>query len=417
MDIPKKDSYRKIIFAVFCVLASGLNALAQEKQPSQVLVDSYKLPDKLTTETVEKTISELNQTLALCTDDTLKFRIEYRIGMIYFKADDFWRATDSFKKVAQSVGCPDLIRLCSLNMAGQIYRMQAKDDIALKAFEDIIELSQKFLTQDPNQESPASVLKLVITAGFAKAEIYQYSQDYDSTIAEYKKIIAYLKSSKAPEANSYAPLALDRMSQLYLIEGKIQDYNQTAIELIKKYPDYYRVPIVKLETEAIEILKVKEPSIDFPRGSFNAPARLINLVKDSGDKELQDKIASLLKDFSSEYQQSYGGILLGYHYAWLLDASGQQRRAAEVLEDICKQSVAINPDMLGTASVIRTLTDYAKLQRAVIFGEENKYREALEIVYSLKPDPNDVHMLNLSDSIEKALQTLKREVPKDVNDQ
>ena len=51
------------------------------------------------------------------------------------------------------------------------------------------------------------------------------------------------------------------------------------------------------------------------------------------------------------------------------------------------------------------------------FYKRNRYREALEIVYSLKPDPNDIHMLNLSDSIEKALQILKREVPKNVNDQ
>ena len=73
--------------------------------------------------------------------------------------------------------------------------------------------------------------------------------------------------------------------------------------------------------------------------------------------------------------------------------------------------------MPGTVSVISTLTDYAKLQQAVIFGEESKYREALEVVFSVKPDPNDVHMSNLADSIEKALEVLKREVPKDVNDQ
>lgn len=417
MDILKKDSYRKTVFAVFLVLAAGLNALAQEKQPVQVLIDSYKLPDKLTSETTEKTISELNQVFALCTDDALKFRVEYRIGILYFKSGDLLQAVDSFKKVTQSADCPGLIRLCSLNMAGQIYRMQAKDDKALKAFEELIEQSQKFLSKDPNQENPASVLKLAVTAGFAKAEIYQYNQDYDSAITEYKKIIACLKSGKAPEANNYAPLALDRISQFYLIKDKVEDYNQTAIELVGKYPDYYRTPIIKLETEAVKILKEKDTSVNFPRGSLDAPARLIALIKDTGDKELKDRVTVLLKDLSSQYRQSYGGILLGYHYAWQLDASGDQRQAVEVLESVCKQAVSINSDIPGIASIISTLTDYAKLQQAVIFGEENKYREALEVVYSVKPDPNDVHMLNLADSIEKALQTLKRKVPKDVNDQ
>ncbi len=417
MDILKKDSFRKTVFIVFLVLASGLNALAQQKQPDQILVDSYKLPDNLTTEAAEKAISELNQALALCTDDALKFRIEYRIGILYFKSSDLLQAVDSFKKVAQSTDCPGLIRLCSLNMAGQIYRMQAKDGKALKAFEELIEQSQKFLSKDPNQENPPSVLKLSVTAGFAKAEIYQYSQDYDSAVTEYKRIYTYLKSNKAPETNNYAPLALDRILQFCLIKDKVEDYNQTAIELVGKYPDYYRTPIIKLETEAVKILKEKDTTVGFPRGSLDAPARLIALIQDTDDKELTDRVTALLKDLSSQYRQSYGGILLGYHYAWLLDASGEQRQAAKVLEDICKQAVAINPDVPGIASVISILTDYAKLQQAVIFGEESKYREALEVVFSVKPDPNDAHMSNLADSIEKALEVLKREVPKDVNDQ
>ena len=416
MDILKKDSYRIIVFELFLVLVTGLNVLAQEKRPALVLIDSYKLPDKLTAEAVEKVISELNQASALCTDDALKFRIEYRIGILYFKRGDLSQAVDSFKKVAQS-DCPDLTRLCSLNMAGQIYRMQAKDDNALKAFEKLIEQSRKIFTKDPNQENPSSILKLAVTAGFAKAEIYQYKQDYDSAIAEYKKIIACLKPGKALKTNNYAPLALDRISQFYLIKDKVEDYNQTVIELIKKYPDYYRIGIIRLETEAVKILKGKDTTVDFPRGSLDAPARLIALIKDTGDKEFKNRVTALLKDLSNQYRQSYGGILLGYHYAWLLDASGKQKQAAEVIKDICKQAASVNPDMPGIASVISTLAGYAKLQQAVIFGEENRYKEALEIVHSLKPDPNDVHMSNLTDSIEKALQTLKREVPKDVNEQ
>ena len=136
MDIPKKDSYKKIVFAVFLVLTASLNALSSP--PAQILIDSYKLPDKLTPETAEKTISELNQALASCTDDVVKFRIKYRVGMIYFKTGDLSQAVTSFKEVAQSDDCHDFIRLCSLNMAGQIYRMQAKDDKALKAFEELI---------------------------------------------------------------------------------------------------------------------------------------------------------------------------------------------------------------------------------------------------------------------------------------
>jgi len=415
MDTQKKDSYRKIICILMLILAIGLNAYAEEKQPAQVLIDSCQLPEKITKETAEKTISELNEALALCTDNTLKFRIEYRVGMIYFKSDDFSKAIDCFEKINQASDCPDLIKLCSFNMAGQIYKMQAKDDKALGAFENLIELSQKFLTHDPNQENPASVLKLVIASGFAKAEIHQYNQEYDPAINEYKRIITCINSHKIADINNYASLALDRLSQLYLVKARIEDYNQTAVELTKDYPNYYRTAIVKLELESVKLLKQKDASAVFPRGGFDAPARLIGLIKDGNDKELMDNTSLLLRNLYNQYHQSYSGILLGYHYAWLLDTMGEQKEAVKILEAIYQDADKVNTDGSNIRQITNVLIDYAKFQQAVIFGEENKYREALEIIYSLKSYPNDTHMRNLSDSIENALQTLKREVPKDAN--
>jgi tetratricopeptide (TPR) repeat protein len=417
MDILKKDNYRNIVFSVFLILTSGLNALAEEKQPAQILTDSDKLPDKITLETAEKTISDLKQAIVLCTDNNLKFRIEYKIGMLYFKADGLPEAVGCFERIAQKADCPDLIKLCSFNMAGQIYRMQTEDDKALDAFEKLIALSSKFLTQGPDHGNSVSVLKLAVVAGFAKAEIYQYRQEYDSAVSEYKRILICLKSNNIPDVNGYAPLALDRISQFCLIKGKIEDYNQASGELIEKYPGYYRTGIVRLEAEAIKMLKEKDAAVTFPRGSFDAPARLIGLIKDIGDKEPKDRIKALLQDLCGRYRQSYAGILLGYHYAWLLDAVGEQKQANEVLDDICKQAASINPEMSDTALVISTLIDYAKLQKAIILGEENKYQEALKVVDTVNSDPNNAHLFNLADSIKKAFETLKREVPRDVNDQ
>lgn len=413
MDTQKKESYKKIIaFTLLLIMAICLNASAQSTEPARVLIDSYELSDKLTPETAEEAISELSNALALCADNTLKFRIEYRIAMVYFKAGELEKSVSCFEKITQSAECPDMVKLCSFNMAGQTYRMQAKDDKALGAFEELIKLSETFAGKEPNQPTGTAVLKLAATAGFSKAEIYRYNQNYDSEIAEYKRIIELVK-----KPSDYVPAALDRMSQAYLIEGKIEDYNQTAIKLIEEYPDYYRTPLVKLEEQAVKILKQKNASIEFEKASLDAPARLIALVKDSSDEQFRKKTASVFKELYEQYKKGYGGILLGYHWGWVLDATGRHDQAALIFEQICKQAEMIDSDKPGIAHVIDTLTEYAKLQQAFIYGEENKYREGLELVYSLKPDPNDVHMQNLSDSIEKALQTLKREVPKDVNDQ
>jgi len=416
MDTLSKDSYKLILIFTFILSGISINAFANNKKPAQILADSYQLLDRLTAENAEGIISDLNQALGLCTDLELEFRIKYRIGILYFKVGYLNKALDYFAHISDVPDCPDLVRLCALNMAGQIYRMAAKDKEALDAFEKLIVLSKRILPKDPNGVNLSTVLKLNISAVFTKAEIYQYKQKYDSAIAEYNRVLVFLKENKMSVPDSYVPSAMDKISQLSLMCDDLEGFSKTTQQLIEKYPGYYRIPIIRFEIEVVKNLKEKNPNIDFPRGSFDAPARLIALIKNSGSKELKDKVTVLLKDLCSQHLQSYGGILLGYHYAWLLDASGEQKQAAKVLEDVCKQAVAINPDVPGTASVISTLTDYAKLQQAVIFGEKNKYREALEIVYSLKPDPNDVHMLNLSDSIEKALQTLKREVPKDVND-
>ena len=416
MATQKKDSCRKIVFVALLILASGFTALGDENPAAQILIDSYKLPDQITLEAAEKTISELKHAIILCTDGNLRFRIEYRIGILYFKAGELAKAVGCFSTIVPTADCPDLLKLCSYNMTGQIYRMQAEDDKSLEAFEKLIELSKKILTEDPNHGNPAFVVKLAVTAGFAKAEIYQYNQEYDSAISEYKRIITGLGSNKSPEADGYASLALDRMSQLYLIKDKIEDYNQASGELIEKHLGYYRAGIIKLENEAVKMLKKKDTSAVFPLGGFEAPARLIAFIKDSNDSEIKSTTTTLLKDLCRQYRQSYAGILLGYHYAWLLDTVGEQRKAVEVLDDICKQAASINPDMPNTALVISTLTDYAKLQKVVILGEDNKYQEALKIVDTIKPDPNNAHLLNFADSIKKAFETLRREVPKDVND-
>jgi len=255
MGIPKKDSYSKKAYIVIFVLIIGLNVFAQELPPTQVLINSYRLPEKLTKETANNAITRLKKALDLCKDDSLKSRIEYRIGMIYFKSGDFTQAIKTFNNLSQSGNCSPLVKLCSLNMAGRTYLMQANSNKALEAFEDLIEFAHKYLAKYPNQVYPASVLKLAISAGFTRAEIYLTNQDINSAIVEYKNIISILGSKEIYATNSYAPLALDKISQLYLIKGNFIKYNQTASDLINKYPFYYRVPIVRLETGAVKILK------------------------------------------------------------------------------------------------------------------------------------------------------------------
>lgn len=414
MDILKKDNYRQVFIAIFIVTISVCNIFANEKQSIQILIDSYNLPDKLTLENTEKTLSDLNRAID-CNDNYLKFSLKYRIGMLYFKTNDFIHALDNFEKIARSTDCPDTIRLCSLNMTGQIYRMQGDNSQALDAFKELIDLSKKFSPKDVNSLIPSVTLKLAVTAGFAKAEIYQYQKEYDSAISEYKRILTWFEKELIHDANGYLPVALDRMSQLYLIKGDIEAYNQTTDELITKYTNYYRISIIRLETYAVKILKQKVPSSEFTYGSFEAPARLIDFIKNNNDKELIQTITVLLQKLCNQYHETYGGIILRYHYAWLLDMAGQKDSAAKTFEEVSRYKLQNTSNTVDFAAIVDTLCNYAMLQQAVILGEQANYKEALEITSYIKTDQNDIHLSTITNSIKQALETLKREVPKDVN--
>lgn len=376
MGIQKKDSYRKLACAALLILMVCHNAVAHDRHLA-----------------------------------------DYSNGIDYFKAGDLEEALSSFEKYESDIGSPYIVRLCSINMVGQIYRMQAKDDKALIAFEKLIEQAHELFREEPNKVIPLYVSKLVTAAGFAKAEIYQYNHEYDRAIGEYKRIVDYLKAHGYFEANSYAPLALDRMSQLYLISGRVEDYYDAAGELIKKHPSYYRTGIVKFEAEAIKKLRQQDDGAAFARGSYDAPARLIELIKESGDNELNESTSLVLEGLLGQHKNSYSGVLLGYHYAWVLDAAGEREKAIELFEIVGKEASQAGFERQSVTLITNALGNYAKLQQAVILGDKNKYREAIGVIKTLDPDANDVHIFNLSNSIGNAMETLKREVPKDANDQ
>ncbi|KPJ65431.1 MAG: hypothetical protein AMJ43_10725 [Coxiella sp. DG_40] len=416
MDILSEDSY-KPIFIFFLLAGITYNVFASDKEPAQILADSYQLPDRLTSEDAERVISDLNQALGLCKDADLRFRIKYRIGILYFKVGCFDKAYDYFGDISQRPDCPDLIRLFSLNMSGHIHRMQARDKKALDAFEDLIALSKRFLPKDADEPNPPTVLKLTISAVFAKAEIYQYQQKYASAITEYNRALSLLKENKVSGLVNYIPLAMDRIAQLNLIKDNLDVFCKTNRQLIEKYSGYYRTPIIRFETEAAKVLKEKNPHIDFSRGSYETPAKLITYLKSSKDKDQIQRTLSLLENLCKQYEGTYGGFLLSYHYAWLLDAANQRDAAANIFAKLDKTVVKKTYDNPGIDIIVKTIADYAKLQQAIILGEAGNYRQAFETLYSVRGDPNDTHLLNLTESVKKGLDTLKREVPKDVDDQ
>jgi len=420
MDILKKDScsVAAIFIAMVVILHNtSFTALPDNTSAAKVLTGSYELAETLSLESVEKIVSYLKQALESCDDSELIFRIRYRIGILYFKAGSLDKAALQFEQTSKDVNCPELIRLCSLNMTGQISRMTGKDKEALRAFDDLLKVAEKRLQNKTQDANILTLLKLSTTAAFGQAEIYQYQRNYDASIKEYKRLLDILGKNKSAGLEKYIPLARDRISQLYLICGVLESYFHTAQKLIEECPRYYRVPIVKLEIEAVKFLNGSIPQIEFPNGSFDAPVELIIYVKTKKENPQIPEIISTLEELCKQYNGTYAALLLNYHHAWLLDAAGQKHDSAKVLAKINESPIKDIDDNIGIQTAVNTIATYAKLQRAIILGEAGNYKPALETAYSVKPDPNNIHLLNLTESIKKSLKTLKREVPNDAKSQ
>jgi len=417
MDIQKKDSSNsisKFVLIALVLFNISFNAFADGSAARKKLIDSYRLPEKLTEKRLKEIVSDLQNSLTGFDDNELVFRIRYRIGILYFKAGHIDRAGKQFHQISQEPNCPQLVRLCSLNMTGQISRMLAKDNEAIENFCELLRLSEKYLLDDNEDTILSTLLKLTVTAAFQCAEIYQYQQNYDAAIIKYKRLLGILEKNKQMRLKRYITLAKDRISQLSLMSGAdyLDQYYGTAQDIIQNFPDYYRVPIIKLEVEAIKFLRKNTSQNHFPNGSFDAPVKIITYLKDCKDKVQIRSIFYVLENLCREYDGTYGAVLLNYHYACLLDATGDKEKAANTFAKITLSTAQKLNVGDSVQAVIKIIAEYAKLQQAVILGEIGNYQQAIKAVENIKMYPESYHLSKLVESVVKSLETLKREVPK-----
>ncbi|MCX5637741.1 MAG: hypothetical protein NTX52_08640 [Planctomycetota bacterium] len=302
-------------------------------------------------------------------------------------------------------------------MIGQICRLSGQNKEALEAFNQVINLSEQDLSFNKGAAYPALV-KLWCAALFSRAEIYELQRNLNAGITEYKRLLNALRQIKNNDMLSrYAPLANDRMSQLYIRQGDIDTYIKLAEALTINYPEYYRAPVIKLEIECVKFLKDIHENPEFINGSYGAPANVIAYLNGSKEKTSAYPIANKLAILSKENQNSYSWFLLQYEYAWLLDTLGEKDKAADALAQITSSNLVSLGNGLNRNAVIKMIQDYAKIQRAIILGEKANYTEALEMLATLCSDPNESHISKLAESVTESIQILKREVPKNESEQ
>ena len=384
--------------------------------PEEILIATYELPHTITPEEAQSAISHLKRTLAECRGSYLSFRIRYRMGIMYFRADMMKPSKTEFLRTANDPKCPEPIRACSFNMIGQISRLVAENEEALKAFDKVANLIEQSLFTDKKYAPNSAMAKLWCSALFSRAEIYELQHDYTASINEYVRVVDGFNQSKNIDLSSqYVPLAYNRMSELYLRIGNIEKYLEITRTLIESYSEYSRTPIVKLESECVKFLK--STSTSFPNAGFCAPALVIAYLKSSSNTASAQNIVDLLNELCKTYQSTYAGILLQYHYAWLLDTVGEEQKAREILSRISSTDTFKANDNSSQEAITGAIQEYAKIQYAIMAGEKTEYIEALRALSSLHTHADESHISKLAEAVTKSIQTLKREVPKNDNEE
>ncbi len=399
MDTRRNNNYKiKFFFLMIAAVATfpvEISIVKAETSP----------PD-----TVQSELNKLKEALSDCSDNYLSSRIKYQIGLTYFKANMLDESKTVFELISKDAQCPEPVRACSLNMTGQISRLIGDNQSALDALEKTAIVLEHLMSENKESADNAFYLKLWCSVSFSKAEIFEQDKIFDKAIIEYNRLLDGLRHNKSISIY-YIPLINDRLSQLYLRNGNIDKYIQQAESTTRNYPQYYRTPLIELETECVKLIMSVSAEHQFTGSGCDAPALLIGYVKDNKlDSSAHQRIASKFDELCKKNQDTYAGILLDYHYAWLLDALGDKNKAAELLSHIF-QNETVDNQTGYQKELINKIRKYSTIQYAIIAGEKADYNDALRVLGGLKTDPNETHISQLAESVTESIQTLKREVP------
>jgi hypothetical protein len=135
-----------------------------------------------------------------------------------------------------------------------------------------------------------------------------------------------------------------------------------------------------------------------------------------------------------KHQGTPADALLNYHYAWMLEAAGERDQAIEAIARISCRGLPVREerapgapqaprengrDASDEAVVPQTcrphqdvLYEYATIQHALMLAERGDHAKALQLLANLSADGDKTpHISQLAESVTKSIQTLKREVP------
>jgi len=331
------------------------------------------------------------------TDAFTRCRTQYKIGTEHFKKNKYKEAWDRFNQNVQDPQCPITVKALSWNMMGQICRIKGKSGEALGAFEAMVKIMQD-RGEIRKEFSNAGYVRLLCLVMSSRAEILETQKEDQCALEEYERLLTLLGKIKPEQSSNCTGSAavLDRMSQCYLRQKKVDQYITCADKIIRLYPEYDRLPLVKLELACIKYAKKQKWSFSSVSDSYVFPAQVIGSLGRTCDSEFVNEVKKICDD-SKTSRWSY---LIEYHYGWLLEFRGDFQKATGVFASLSEKKKKHEEQS--------TLMDYAKIEYAVLLSEQSKYKQALGVLNDVHPAGGS-HVSKLVNALKQNLQMHMRE--------
>lgn len=414
MDTPKNAFYEIriacIALTIIITLSLSKDLSADDKALIKALKAAYYADQDDKQPEISLLISNLLKALPGCKNEYLLARAQYRIGILYFKDRKYLQAKNQFHQLAQQPYTPLLVKVLSLNMIGQIYRLSGEDNEALRAFDTLTHLiEEQYPSENLSIVEPA-VFRLWYSTLLSRAEIFQAQEIYNQSLAQYEQAVKLLVNSRKKTAPSQISQIYDRMSQLYFRQSNIKQYLALTGKTVVDFPNYNRTPLMKLERACVIFARDHTLNLTSVIEIYQVPARIIGNIAQVNDHNHVSSFVRLMQQLYQKRQNTPQSKLLCYHYASLLDALGEKQKAAGVFSEIIGWENNKTDDVHKNGAEYALVEEYAKIQYAIILAEEGEYVKALKVMAGMCPRPLPSHLGKLSESVTKSIQTLKREV-------
>lgn len=349
--------------------------------------------------------AQIKSQIEQCDDDSEKAVLKYRLGIAYFQIADYGNAESCFCELKDSIFLLPTQQLKALHMQAVCLRLLGQDSQAIDTLDSLAEMCKQIMHEGDRQQTEDLPAHLFELTQLAKAELHEKSYQWRQAVFQLEQLLTFRQGRFRPYYTGDAEL-IDRISDRCLRTVDLEGYRKCVDLLMKSYANYNRVGLVWIENECVEFLEDFNYDFDYENGTSGVCVEVIRLAQSANDKQAFEKILLSFSLQADREQNPACRLILGYHYACLLDAIGEKDNAMQVFEQLSLTDTSVFDQPVPAE--IERITAYSSIRAAILHAEKQDYQHAKSIINQIT-DTAATHIRGLVESVSESLQTLIRE--------